>query len=277
MIDVHLTGDNFWSWLPFAAFWVGLLVLFLCETLRPLHLEPKESDGRLLSNFGLGAVNFLAFALLPLSSVTAAVWAQAHGVGALNQLSIPVWLAVVLTIALRSLAAYGLHVLAHRSSWLWRVHQVHHADTAVDLSTGFRHHPLELLYVAACYLVLAVALGLSPAALIAYEGAAVLLSLWTHANLKLPFTAERLLGAVLVTPALHHVHHSARQSETDSNYGELFSLWDRLFGTLNRLDTEALRAMRPGLGEDHDPAASHLGRQLLLPLRNVPQRAAKGG
>jgi sterol desaturase/sphingolipid hydroxylase (fatty acid hydroxylase superfamily) len=82
---------------------------------------------------------------------------------------------------------------------------------------------------------------------------------------------------VLVTPALHHVHHSARQSETDSNYGELFSLWDRLFGTLNRLDTEALRAMRPGLGEDHDPAASHLGRQLLLPLRNVPQRAAKGG
>jgi sterol desaturase/sphingolipid hydroxylase (fatty acid hydroxylase superfamily) len=184
-------------------------------------------------------------------------------------------MAIAATIALRSLAAYGLHVLAHKSSWLWRVHRVHHADTAVDLSTGFRHHPLELLYVATCYLALAVLLGLSPAALIAYEGAAVLLSLWTHANLRLPSAAERLLGTVLVTPALHHVHHSAHQPETDSNYGELFSVWDRLFGTLKRLDVDQLRAMRPGLGSDHDIAAPHLGRQLLLPLRDPPQAIAE--
>jgi sterol desaturase/sphingolipid hydroxylase (fatty acid hydroxylase superfamily) len=153
------------------------------------------------------------------------------------------------------------------------VHRVHHADTAVDLSTGFRHHPLELLYVAVCYLAMAVVLGLSPIALIAYEGAAVLLSLWSHANLRLPQAADRLLAAVLVTPALHHVHHSAHQTETDSNYGELFSLWDRLFGTLTRLDEDQLRAMRAGLGAEHDAAAAHLGRQLLLPLRD-PSRAA---
>jgi sterol desaturase/sphingolipid hydroxylase (fatty acid hydroxylase superfamily) len=191
----------------------------------------------------------------------------------LNQLAVPAWAAIGATIALRSLAAYGLHVLAHKSPWLWRVHRVHHADTAVDLSTGFRHHPVELLYVAACYAILAVALGLSPGALIAYEGAAVLLSLWTHANLELPRRAERLLATVLVTPALHHVHHSARQAETDSNYGELFSFWDRLFRTWSRLSTEALREMRPGLGEEHDAAAPHLGRQLLSPLRTAPGSA----
>lgn len=272
-----LASETIWSWLPFTAFWLGLLILLLGEALRPLHLAPKDDSARFGANFGLGAVNFFAFALLPLSAVTGAVWAHDNGVGLLNLLPVPAWVTIAAPIALRSLAAYGLHVLAHKSPLLWRVHRVHHADTAIDLSTGFRHHPLELLYVAACYIALTVLLGLSPAALIAYEGAAVLLSLWTHVNLKLSPRTERLLGAVLVTPALHHVHHSAHQPQTDSNYGELFSLWDRLFGTLTRLDTDALRAMRPGLGPDHDRAAPHFARQLLLPMRGTTGSVAEPG
>ena len=146
--------------------------------------------------------------------------------------------AVALTLIVRSLASYGLHRAAHSVPLLWRLHRVHHCDTAVDLSTGLRHHPGELLYVAAVLAALAILCGFSVPALAGYELAASVFALWTHANLRLPARAEHALGWLFATPALHHVHHSAARAETDSNYGECLILWDRLFGTCRRLDTE---------------------------------------
>jgi sterol desaturase/sphingolipid hydroxylase (fatty acid hydroxylase superfamily) len=150
---------------------------------------------------------------------------------------------------------------------LWRLHRVHHCDTAVDLSTGLRQHPAESLYVAAALAGLAIAFGFSVPALAAYELAASIFALWTHANLRLPGPAERGLGWLFATPALHHVHHSATQAETDSNYGELLILWDRLFGTWQRLDEEALGQARFGLGDSHDRDAPRLVAQLASPLK----------
>jgi sterol desaturase/sphingolipid hydroxylase (fatty acid hydroxylase superfamily) len=182
--------------------------------------------------------------------------------------------AFVVTIFSRSLVSYALHVLAHRVPLLWRMHRIHHSDTAVDLSTGVRHHPLELLYAAACHGAAAFLLGLSVPALIAYEAAAVTLTLWSHANLRLPARIERLASFILVTPAAHHVHHSARQAETDSNYGEALLLWDWLFGTLRRHDHHHVAAMPIGLGTDHDRDAASLFEQLALPFRRERDRPA---
>lgn len=259
------------AWLPPAAFWSALLTLFFWEAIRPGRSHLTDSRNRFAANFGLGGINFLAFALLPLSSVAAAVWAATNQVGLLNQVALPQWFAFAATFALRSLAAYVLHVVAHKVPLLWRMHRVHHADTLVDLSTGFRHHPMELLLVAGSYFALTVCLGLSPKALIVYEGMGVLVSLWTHANIRVPDRAERALEMVLVTPATHYVHHSARQFETDSNYGELFSVWDRLFGTFQRLEADELHALRAGLGVGHDVVAASFVRQLLLPFRESPE------
>jgi sterol desaturase/sphingolipid hydroxylase (fatty acid hydroxylase superfamily) len=261
------------AWLPLAAFWLLLLGLVALELLAPIHRAPREGKGRLVANFGLGAVNFSLFALLPLSSVLPAEYARQEGIGLLNALAVPAAAAFVLTILARSLTSYGLHVLAHRVPLLWRMHRVHHSDTAVDLSTGVRHHPLELLFAAACHAAAAVLLGLSVPALVAYEATAVALTLWSHANLRLPARVERLAASILVTPAAHHVHHSARRAETDSNYGEVLMLWDWLFGTLQRRGHREVAAMSIGLGPDHDADAPSLVRQLALPFRRERQPA----
>jgi sterol desaturase/sphingolipid hydroxylase (fatty acid hydroxylase superfamily) len=255
------------AWLPAAGFLLFLILLAAAELASPLHRAPREGRGRLTANFGLGILNALIFAAVPLSTLLAAEWARQHQIGLAHWLAFPAWAAVALTLIIRSLASYGLHRAAHAVPLLWRLHRVHHCDTAVDLSTGLRHHPGELLYVAALLAALAILFGLSVPALAGYELAASLFALWTHANLSLPGWAERGLGWLFATPALHHVHHSAARAETDSNYGELLILWDRLFGTCRRLETDALRGARFGLGDAHDRDAPRLLAQLAGPLK----------
>lgn len=265
---MHVQG---WSpfisqWLPFIAFWALLLALLVLEAVAPIHRAPEERRGRLLTNFSLGGLNGAMFALLPLSSVLSAGWAQDRGWGLMNVVAVPGAAAFVATVLMRNLAAYGLHVLAHKLPLLWRMHRIHHADTAVDLSTGFRHHPLELIFVSACYAGLSVAFGWSVVALIAYEACAISVSLWSHANLRLPAAAERAVSAMFVTPLLHHVHHSSAQPQTDRNYGELLIVWDWMFGTLSRLDHREVSEIRMGLGPEADESAASLPRELVAPF-----------
>lgn len=255
------------AWLPVLGFLLLLILIALAELARPLHRAPREGKGRLVANFGLGILNALVFAAVPLSTILAADWARLHGVGVAHWLAFPAWAAIALTLVVRSLGAWGLHRLSHAVPLLWRLHRVHHCDTAVDLSTGLRHHPGELLYVAAALAGLAILFGLSVPALAGYELAASIFALWSHANLRLPGPAERSLGWLFATPALHHVHHSAARAETDSNYGELLIVWDRAFGTFRRLDEDALRAARFGLGDNHDADAPRLVAQLASPLK----------
>ncbi|TFI59475.1 sterol desaturase family protein [Sphingomonas parva] len=259
--------------LPIAGALAMLALLTGLEVLRPLHRAQPERRGRLLTNFGLGLINLLMVLLLPLGSVAAAEWARGQGFGLLPALGVPAVAAAILTIAARSLLIYGVHRLAHRVPLLWRFHRVHHRDTAVDLSTGFRHHPIEVLYVALAAAALAAGLGLSPAALAGYEIAAAALSLWSHANHRLAEPVDRLLGVLLFTPALHHVHHSAHQPETDSNYGDALTLWDRVFGTYRRLPHASVQRLRFGLGPADDRHAGDLLVQLCDPLigRKAPQ------
>ncbi len=255
------------GWQSGAALLVLLALLAAAETIAPLRPSRDASSRRLATNFGFGLVNFGLGSLLPLSSLVAALWAREAGIGLFNAIPIAPLLLVVVTIAARSLLGYWLHRLFHIVPLLWRVHRVHHADPAVDLSTGFRSHPAEMLIVAGAAAALAAGLGLSPEALLAYELAGAAMFIASHANLRLPETVDRRLRALLVTPAMHHVHHSSRRRETDSNFGELFSVWDHLFGTCVRLEREELLAMRPGLGDGFDAGAASFAGQMWLPFR----------
>jgi sterol desaturase/sphingolipid hydroxylase (fatty acid hydroxylase superfamily) len=259
-------GDG--SWLGLALFLVLLAALAAAELIAPARREAAEASGRLPTNFGFGLINGALATLLPLSAVIAAGWAREQGIGLFNVYPLPMAALVLATFAMRSLLAYWLHRLFHRSLWLWRVHRVHHCDTALDLSTGFRSHPIELALVAGSAAAAAVLLGLSPEALLAYEIAAIVVVLGTHANFKISERLDRALRSLLVTPAMHHVHHSAHQPQTDSNYGEVLSLWDRLFGTYSEPRTD----IRLGLGDSYDGEAASLPRQLLLPF-GAPDRA----
>ena len=255
-------------------FWTVLLSLAAAEIWRPLRTGVDEPDGRIPGNIAMGLINAAIAFLLPVSTVFSADWAARHGVGLLNQAALPAAAAVAATVAVRSLATYVNHRLSHRLPWLWRIHRVHHSDIALDLSTGFRNHPLELAVLAPWLAAVTVLFGLDPLTLLAYETLAVAFTLWDHANIRLPARADRLIRTVFVTPAMHQVHHSASRAETDSNYGDVFSLWDRMFGSYCGLDDAALAKMRIGLGDAFDPGAASLVHQLKLPLAPAPASKA---
>jgi sterol desaturase/sphingolipid hydroxylase (fatty acid hydroxylase superfamily) len=265
VIGLLKSGDGL-TWLLFGGFWLLLLALAAAEMVRPLHKAPIEGRGRLLTNFAMGLIAALLYTLLPLTSVAAAGWARLGGLGLLNLVALPPSAAAALTVLAWSLVNYWLHRGFHRWPWLWRLHRIHHADTAVDISTGFRNHPGEVVAVALIRAAAAIALGASVPGLIAYEAAAFAAVMWSHANIHIPPPADRALRALLVTPAMHHVHHSAERVETDSNYGELLSLWDRAFGTYRPSDPETLAAIRLGLGDSADEGAASIRRQLVSPL-----------
>ena len=129
-------------------------------------------------------------------------------------------------------ASYVNHVLSHHIKPLWRLHTVHHADQALDVTTTVRHHPLEMVPTVVVLGLCAGLFGLTVVHLTFYGTLAFVVQLIAHANLRLPRQAMRRAGLVLVTPELHTLHHSRRPAETNSNYGALFSVWDRMFGTL---------------------------------------------
>lgn len=255
------------GWQGGAALLVLLSLLAAAEAIAPSRPFRDGSARRLATNFGFGLVNFGLSSLLPLSSLAAAMWARESGFGLFNAMPTVPLLLVVVTLGARSLLGYVLHRLFHLVPLLWRIHRVHHADPAIDLSTGFRSHPVEILIVAAAAAALAAGLGLSPEALLAYELAGTAVFVASHADIRLPEALDRPLRALFVTPAMHHVHHSCRRRETDSNFGELFSVWDHVFGSYVRLEREQLRAMRPGLGDGFDAGAASFAGQMLLPFR----------
>jgi sterol desaturase/sphingolipid hydroxylase (fatty acid hydroxylase superfamily) len=261
-MDLSETMASPWSrFLLFLALFVILAVL---ERLFAARQDGQESDARLLTNFGLGLGNGALAALVPLGALAAATWAETRGTGLFRHVGLPGWAMLVALVVARSLAGYLLHRASHALPWLWRIHRVHHSDRQVDLSTGLRNHPAELLL--ALVVAAAVTLALGPPVPVAVLAELILFApaLWTHADLRLPARADRLLRLSFVTPAMHLVHHSAARGQCDSNYGDLLSVWDRLFGSYRAPGEPVARL---GLGPEEDRAADNLWRQLLRPLR----------
>lgn len=247
-------------------YWLVLFLFVGLEFFAP-QFQDLHRDRRWPTNFGLGLIVMAVIPLTPISALWASQWAQRHGIGLLNLLGDSWWVfAVIATIAIQSFASYATHLLFHKAPCLWRVHRVHHFDTAVDVSTGLRHHPLELLLMLVIDVPVAVVFGLVSWALIIYGTADAMFALFSHANIRLPASLDRTLRLMLVTPRIHAVHHSAHNPETDSNYGNVFTIWDRIFGTYCDLRADRPEAIQFGLVELRDQRASDLWWQLKSPI-----------
>lgn len=252
--------------------YVALLVLFAALELvlaagqsggRPRAAAPKR---RYLVNFGLPIIGMVLGVLLPLGTAGAAVLARESGWGLFNTVAAPAPLILLAGLAVRTLAAYWLHRLFHAVPVLWRLHRVHHTDPVLDVSTGLRHHPGELLISAPVALAVVIALGLPLWAALLTDAVLLAGSLFKHLDGDLPQPLERWTGLLLATPAIHRLHHSAAVAQTDSNFGNLVSVWDRLFGTF--LDPANGGPQRLGLGDRFDPGAHDLWQQLQVGLRD---------
>lgn len=250
----------------------ALLVLFaVLEALVPRRNRTQPRRTRWFTNLAITILDSLTLRLmavvLPVLSVGAALDATTKGWGLLNSLSWPGWLEILLTILILDFAIWAQHLITHKIPLLWRLHQVHHADRDIDVTTAVRFHPIEIALSMCLKIGVIYALGASAIAVILFEVILNGMAMFNHANLKLPLWLDAILRRIVVTPDMHRVHHSDIRSECDSNYGFNLSIWDRLFGTYIEQPTKGHDDMTIGLGWQDD-RPSRLGWTLLLPFRN---------
>jgi sterol desaturase/sphingolipid hydroxylase (fatty acid hydroxylase superfamily) len=221
---------------------LGISFFWILEGAVPLFKFNYRKWRHALPNFFFTLttiiVNFaLAFLLLRTSD-----WVQATGFGILNWLpEMPLWLYVLLGVLLLDfIGAYLAHYVEHKVKPLWMVHLVHHSDQEVDTTTANRHHPLESLIRFFFTLTGVFLIGTPIGIVMLYQSLSLVATQFTHANIRLPRKVDKALSWVLVSPDMHKVHHHFVLPYTDSNYGNIFSIWDRLFGTYMELDRESI-------------------------------------
>jgi sterol desaturase/sphingolipid hydroxylase (fatty acid hydroxylase superfamily) len=246
---------------------VALAVATLVEALIPLRNQPRLLHGRLETNLTLLVITLALGILLNVVLATGAAYVQQHGTGLLHWLDAGPIAAFVVTFLALDGATYLVHRLMHQTPALWRMHVVHHMDASVDATTGFRQHPFEGVLRFSFIAATAWLLGAPPAAIALYRLTGTLNSALEHANIRVPAALDRIFVTVWVTPDMHKVHHSRLQRETDSNYANLFSFFDRLFGTY----TPSSRGpeVRYGLDGYDGPEHQSVLATLLLPLRRT--------
>lgn len=249
---------------PLIAFWGFLALLAGLEALIPAFRGPQARPERWPTNLGLGLINAVLAPLAPLSAVAAAEWAAGRGFGLIHHAGAPWWIAAPATVLAYSFANYAIHVLMHRTPPLWRLHRVHHSDTVLDVSTGFRTHPAAFVVSAVWVASVAAVLGLMPWVVMACETLEALVGVASHANLRLPDRLDQCLRWVVVTPNMHSLHHSAHRPETDSNYGTVLTLWDRMFGTYRDRPADGYDNLRIGLDGMPTARAASFWSQLAL-------------
>ncbi len=264
------------SFFGFSEAGIRLAIFFLVFGAMALweFLDPwrDAKQGRLVrwpANLGIFAIDIIvARILFPASAVGVAIWAQSEGLGLFQVLGAPALAAGIIGFIALDLLVYGQHVMFHRLPLFWRVHRMHHADTELDVTSGFRFHPIEIVVSLATKAALIVILGVPPAAVIAFEIVLNGMALYNHSNVRLPAAAERVLRWFVVTPEMHIIHHSTRRSETDSNFGFNLAIWDRLFGTYAHRPAAGYDGMTVGLDEFRDASEQRVDKLVTQPFRN---------
>ena len=252
-------------------FLVSGLALFLSlEAIIPLfRMEYKKAKhARINLTFTLIT---LIINLIGASLIVAAVdFNKTYQFGLLNMVSMPLWLYIILGLTVLDLiGAWLIHWLEHRVKWMWMFHLIHHTDPNIDVTTGLRHHPgenvLRLIFTTLAVLITGASFGL----VMLYQTISAFFAAMTHANIQFPKILDKPLSWIFVTPHFHKVHHHNILPQTDSNYGNIFSIWDHVFSTTSHIEMENLKYgidthMKP---EEH----SNIKNLLMVPFQDYRQ------
>ncbi len=212
---------------------VGLMLLLALESWAPAASGRHHRFRHAVRNLMLGLLNATVSALLAAPLIAGlSLWAEGNGFGLLRLVQLPPTMATIAAILLFDGWMYLWHRANHELGFLWRFHRVHHSDPEMDATTATRFHTGEIMLSSALRLAVIPLLGITIGQLLVYEMLLLPVILFHHSNVQFPDKADRWLRLIIVTPAIHRVHHSRLQSETDSNYSSVFSVWDRIAGTL---------------------------------------------
>lgn len=260
--------------LPTLAFVLAALAATtLIESCLPGHArERARTTKRRVSNLILTIVTLALnlFASASLALVLARQESLGHGL--LRAVAIPAGLELLLALVVLDFSFYVAHVAMHAFPAFWRFHRVHHADPYVDATTTFRQHPGETVIRFAFTTAFATALGASPAAYAIYRGAVAFSALLEHADIRIPYRLDALLSTVTTWPGFHKIHHSRDPRLTDSNFGNLLSLWDWLFAT--RTPVAHTMPIDYGLAGLDGSGSQSIASLWRLPFRTAPRSAS---
>lgn len=239
------------------------------EFVAPLRALMVGRGPRWPGNLGILLIDALAVRLIiPTAAVGMAIWTAERGWGVMNVTGAPYWFAVIAGFLILDLAIYLQHVVFHHVPLLWRLHRMHHADVDIDVTTGVRFHPVEILLSMAIKIAIVVAFGIPAMAVLVFEIVLNATSMFNHSNVRMPAWLDRVVRLIVVTPDMHRVHHSVLRRETDSNFGFNLPWWDRLFGTYRAQPEAGHQGMTIGLPVFREAAESRIDRLLTQPFRN---------
>jgi len=222
---------------------IGLLVLFFSfEQILKTPFSYNKRVQHLFQNIFFQVVLVVLNLFFITFQVFCIDWLNDHHIGLLYLIQLPFWIKLIIGVALYDITAYWIHRGTHTIPVLWRFHRVHHSDTTMDSSTVFRFHPIELLFVFGIGNIITAAIfGTDVISMAIYYIVLNIFFFFEHSNINYPKWINSTIGMVLVTPHHHRVHHQQEQFYTDSNYADIFILWDRLFGTFKSLPTEKMK------------------------------------
>jgi sterol desaturase/sphingolipid hydroxylase (fatty acid hydroxylase superfamily) len=222
----------------------GLLFFWIIEGAIPLlPLQYKKTKLRHAAvNFAFTIMHLIIHTLLALIIIKISDWCKVNQFGFVYWLNAGVGLTILVSfLTLDFFGGWLVHITQHKVPLLWRFHVIHHADNNVDVTTGLRHHPIESVLRGVFFFMGIIISGAPMYAVMIFQTILIFAIAFTHSNIKLPFWMDKAIGYVLVSPNMHKVHHHWKQPYTDSNYGAVLSIWDRLLGTLKELAPSSIR------------------------------------
>ena len=246
-----------WLTIILTGFWIleGYYALFKFRYNKWKHAR---------TNFFLLGFVFIINLLFGFLTAGVFIWLDEFQFGLLNFIESPLLVELILAIMVLDLIAqYFVHYMLHKVKWMWRLHLIHHTDTHVDATTGTRHHPFDFIIRESFALIAVIIMGMPIAYYLIYRFMSVFFTYFTHANISLPPAVDKVLSYVIVTPNMHKFHHHYQLPWTDSNYGNMLSIWDRLFGTFVYDRTDKIKY---GIDIVEDSTSDDIQYQLGIPF-----------
>lgn len=220
----------------------GLLFFWVLEgaiPLLPMHYKRNKVRHAEINLF-FTAIHLIIHTGIAILIVALSDWCKKESFGIVYWINANILFTIIVAVLALDFSSWLVHLIMHKVKTLWGFHLVHHTDNNVDVTTGLRHHPGDSILRGVFFLLLIFVSGATMYGVMIYQTLLVLATAFTHANISLPQRLDNALSYFLVSPNMHKVHHHWKQPYTDSNYGAVFSIWDRLFGTFKTLDPKEI-------------------------------------
>jgi sterol desaturase/sphingolipid hydroxylase (fatty acid hydroxylase superfamily) len=238
---------------------IMLILMYAIENMLPYLTPPTNKKTHYKRNFTISLVSFLLNAVVGTLVVMVVEITGKNHWGLLNQLQLPVAVKLIAAILLYDFCSYLAHNLAHKLPFLWRFHRIHHSDSHLNVSSSLRFHPVDVIWaqgIASSAIVILI--GMPITAFVIYGSIAIPLLIMQHTNVRFPRKLEQIASLVIATPGWHKIHHSSEQKETDSHYGDVFTFWDRIFGTWGKKQPHEIEYGLAEFNEDKHHRVGHL-------------------